>query len=196
MRNRALIIKLVIFVLLGVICVSHHPFAEDSILVGVLETSGYLLLVAAAIGRLWCAAYISGNKKTQLVVSGPYSLVRNPLYFFSLLGFIGTGFALESITVAVTLAVIFTLTHVPAIRAEEGNLKELFGEEFTNYMAAVPRFFPHTLTMALPERLEFSPRLFNRAVGECALILMIYLLANGLEWAQARGIVPVLVHLP
>jgi protein-S-isoprenylcysteine O-methyltransferase Ste14 len=196
MRNRTLIIRLLILVLLGIVLVSHHPFAEDSFLDDTLELSGYLLLVTAAIGRLWCAAYISGNKKTQLVVSGPYSLVRNPLYFFSLLGFIGAGFALESITVAITLAVVFTLTHVPAMRAEENNLQNLFGGEFTNYMETVPRFFPRSLTMTQPDRLEFSPRLFNRAVWECAMILLIFLLAHGLEWTHEHGIVPVLIHLP
>ncbi len=196
MRHRALVIKVLIFVLLGIILVSHHPFADNSLLDGTLEMSGYLLLVTAAIGRLWCAAYISGNKKTQLVVSGPYSLVRNPLYFFSLLGFIGAGFALESITVAVTLALVFTLTHLPAMRSEEQNLGDLFGDEFTNYMDKVPRFFPRSLTMTQPDRLEFSPRLFNRAVWECAMILLIFLLAHGLEWAHEQGIVPVLIHLP
>ena len=196
MRNRALVIKLLTVILLGVVLVSHHPFGEDTLLDDALEVSGYILLVAAGIGRLWCAAYISGNKKTQLVVSGPYSLVRNPLYFFSLLGFIGAGFALESITVAVTLALIFTLTHVPAIRAEERNLKSLFGVDFAAYMEKVPRFFPRSLAMTQPDRLEFSPRLFNRAVWECALILLIFLLAHGLEWAHAHEIIPVLIHLP
>ena len=196
MKRRAFTIKLLLIGFLGVMLVSQHPHLEGGLLDCSLETLGYLLLVAAAIGRLWCAAYISGNKKTQLVVSGPYSLVRNPLYFFSLLGFIGAGFAMESLTAAAVFALVFTLTHVPAIRKEEGHLLSLFGDTFADYKARVPRFFPRSLTMTQPDRLEFSPRLFNRAVVECTMVLMIFILARGLEWAHLSGVIPVFFHLP
>jgi protein-S-isoprenylcysteine O-methyltransferase Ste14 len=196
MRKRALTIKLLVVALLGVVLFSHHPFAEGSMLDQSFEAVGYILLAAAAIGRLWCAAYISGNKKSSLVVSGPYSLVRNPLYFFSMLGFIGAGFALESFTVAALFAAIFALTHMPAIRAEEEKLDSLFGNEFTAYRDAVPSFFPRSLRMTQPDRLEFSPRLFNRAVRECALILLVFVLAHTLEWLHQHGIVPIYFHLP
>jgi protein-S-isoprenylcysteine O-methyltransferase Ste14 len=45
------------------------------------------LAAMIASHRLWCSLYISGYKNSQLITSGPYSLCRNPLYFFSFVGF-------------------------------------------------------------------------------------------------------------
>lgn len=55
----------------------------------VAELTGYLLLIAAALGRIWAFAYIGGRKNRELCQKGPYALTRNPLYFFSFLGVVG-----------------------------------------------------------------------------------------------------------
>jgi protein-S-isoprenylcysteine O-methyltransferase Ste14 len=43
------------------------------------------------LGRTWCSLDISGRKKRELVTVGPYALVRNPLYIFTLLEAFGIG---------------------------------------------------------------------------------------------------------
>ena len=58
---------------------------------GVMMLAGCTLVGIATVGRLWCALYIAGYKTDKLITSGPYSMCRNPLYFFSLLGGIGVG---------------------------------------------------------------------------------------------------------
>ena len=74
-----------------------------SVLDAVLFLSGLVLVGIATVGRLWCSLYISGYKDRELITTGPYSLSRNPLYFFSFLGFAGIGLATETITLAVAL---------------------------------------------------------------------------------------------
>ncbi|HEY8240940.1 MAG TPA: isoprenylcysteine carboxylmethyltransferase family protein [Kiritimatiellia bacterium] len=181
--------------LLALIVVSHHRHAESSWEDKAFELAAYVLLSVAAVGRIWSSAYISGNKRTSLIVEGPYSLIRNPLYFFSFLGFIGAGFAFESLILAAAFAVIFILTHGPAIHAEEGRLRREHGAQFDDYCRRVPRFFPRSWTIAHSEHATFSPRLFDRAVRDCALILAVFVAAHVLEWCHIHGVIPVLVRL-
>jgi protein-S-isoprenylcysteine O-methyltransferase Ste14 len=69
--------------------------------------AGCLLIGCATVGRLWCAQYIAGYKNDVLVKWGPYSICRNPLYFFSLLGGIGVGLCTESFTLTAIIAAVF-----------------------------------------------------------------------------------------
>jgi protein-S-isoprenylcysteine O-methyltransferase Ste14 len=51
----------------------HEPF----------EYVGYALVIVCVVGRIWCSAYVGGYKNTKLIDTGPFSIVRNPLYVFS-----------------------------------------------------------------------------------------------------------------
>src|SRR5882762_3924792 len=52
----------------------------------VIEWAGRLLIVVCILGRTWCSLYIGGRKTRRLVMAGPYSVSRNPLYVFSVIG--------------------------------------------------------------------------------------------------------------
>ena len=52
---------------------------------------GLLLIAVCIVGRTWCTLYIGGHKKRQLRTHGPYSVVRNPLYVFTIIGTAGIG---------------------------------------------------------------------------------------------------------
>ena len=82
--------------LFAVILFSDSRWENIGLTSAVLFFSGALLVGIATVGRLWCSLYISGYKTKQLVKTGPYSLSRNPLYFFSLLGAIGVGMVTET----------------------------------------------------------------------------------------------------
>ena len=42
------------------------------------------MILICILGRTWATLYIGGQKQRELVTKGPYSVVRNPLYLFTL----------------------------------------------------------------------------------------------------------------
>ena len=78
----------------------------------------------------------------QLVVSGPYAIVRHPIYA-SLLAILASTLLLLTPWpwVAVSLALFVTGTEI-RIRAEDKLLASRFGETFFNYRKRVPAYIP------------------------------------------------------
>jgi protein-S-isoprenylcysteine O-methyltransferase Ste14 len=176
---------------------SKHAYAEHGFWVTTWEVLAFFVLTVAALGRVWCSAYISGRKNHELVTDGPYSLSRNPLYFFSLFGYLGAGLAFGKLTVAFVFVVLFWLLHWPTILFEEAKLRAKFPQEYDDYAKAVPRFWPRIGPMKLPESVTFSPRTFNRAVLHCGFLMLIYMLAHMIDYFQNVGVIPVLFrHVP
>ena len=143
-----------------------EPAFEGTLVSTVLFLFGLALVGVATVGRLWCSAYISGHKDTELVTTGPYSLTRNPLYFFSLLGFTGVGFATETFTLGIALTVFFLAAYPVVIANEEKVLRGRFGSAFDDYCARVPRFLPRFSGFEEPSTLTINPRLFRRTMGD------------------------------
>ena len=122
-----------------------EPKLEDTVWEAILFFSGLVLVGIATVGRLWCALYISGRKSAELVIDGPYSMSRNPLYFFSLLGVIGLGLSSEVVSLTILLTFSFVFSYQRVIQSEEFFLEDKFGDRFRSYCAAVPRFLPNWL---------------------------------------------------
>jgi protein-S-isoprenylcysteine O-methyltransferase Ste14 len=196
MKRRLFASKLLALLLFALALVATHAYAPGSVACLLLETSGFLLLVAAAMGRVWASALISGRKNLELVTDGPYSIVRHPLYFFSFLGFLGAGMAFESLVLAVAFGSTFLLTHWPAILREENRLHQLFGDEFRIYQESVPRFLPHPWKLRSPVTVPLFPRLFTKAIVESSLILCVFLLARIVEWCHLHTAAPTFFSLP
>ncbi len=192
-RKRLFVPKLLFWPVIAFALVSQSAYAVGGFWDTSLEVVSFLLLLAGAMGRVWTSAYISGRKNTELVTDGPYSLTRNPLYFFSFLAYIGAGLAFEKITVAAAFAVLFVLTHWTTIAAEERKLRERYGEQFDHYARRVPRFIPRLQALELPEYVTYNAAVFNRAVLDCSLIMLCFVLGVVIKYAQHAGILPVLL---
>ncbi len=196
MKKRMFVSKLLVLLILVVAFFSHHIYEEGSFLDIALEISGYLFLIIAMMGRVWASAYISGKKNQVIVMDGPYSVVRNPLYFFSFLGFLGAGMAFESIIIALALVLVFFLTHWNTILNEEKELHRVFGSQFDEYVKTTPRFIPKLRKLKNPLEVSFNPVVFSRAVLDNSLIAVVFCLAHIIEWAQLNSIIPILFNLP
>lgn len=128
-------------------------------------SSTYLMLALmcvafASVGRLWCSLHIAGNKNRRLVTTGPYSISRNPLYFFSLIGLVGIGLATYTLTIPLLLLVSFFLYYPFVIRDEETRLQRLFPTEYPVYSASVPMLFPRHFRLNEPAFCEVNSRVF------------------------------------
>ena len=111
---------------------------------------GFILLIFGCFGRVWASLYIEGNKTKNLITNGPFMMVRNPLYFFSLMILIGFCFALKSLFLPIGLILIFIVFHVPTIANEERKLRDIHGELFDDYVRSTPRLIPNIFKYKKP----------------------------------------------
>jgi protein-S-isoprenylcysteine O-methyltransferase Ste14 len=107
-----------------------------------VQTLALLLAVWARrhLGRNWSAA-IAVAVEHQLVRTGPYRVIRHPIYTAVLGMFFGT--AIVSGTVhALGGAVVMTLAYARKIRLEEQNLHNEFGPAYDEYRRATWALIP------------------------------------------------------
>lgn len=133
--------------MLGIIAVALLPWVksawpEDGWVNQSLEWFGLALMIFALLGRCACMLYLGGRKGADLVVEGPYSVSRNPLYVFSLLAVFGIGLQTASIVVSLALTLTAFVVFHWIITQEEQLLRVAFGPAFDDYCACVPRFGP------------------------------------------------------
>lgn len=171
------------------------PKQFDTIAGQIMEMLGFCLLIVAAIGRVWCAVYISGRKDQTLCQEGPYHLCRNPLYFFSFLGVLGFGLSLQSGLIALICFVTYLLLYRFIIRSEESRLCHIFGQPYDDYMASTPRFFPRFVKLDSPKSYVVNPRVIERSLREIVWFLVLIVLIEVLEILHSHGLL-VLHQLP
>lgn len=153
-----------VLAIFALVVISNSAWETTAPFVAASEfAAGTFLVAIAAVGRLWCSLYIAGYKNNTLVTSGPYSMCRNPLYFFSLLGALGLGLASETITVPAIILAGFVVYYPIVIRGEERRMQELHGEAFTRYARSVPRFLPRP-AITEPQTYLVHPIIFRRHV--------------------------------
>lgn len=160
-----------------------------------IDILGFILIVISGIGRVWSSAYISGLKSKKVISYGPYSIVRNPLYLFSFLGFVGAGLAFGSIIITLLLVITFAITHIPIILYEEKKLIGIFGDEFRDYMKRVPRFIPRLSKVDNPKEAIFRPKQFSKSVRDATLIILSYGIIKILIWLHNKDILPNIIEL-
>jgi protein-S-isoprenylcysteine O-methyltransferase Ste14 len=161
-----------------------------------IEWAGIGLIVIAIVGRTWCSLYIGGRKTSLLVTTGPYSVSRNPLYVFSIIGAIGIGAQLGTISVAVLAGVFAWLVHILVVIQEERLLRASHGEAFRDYAARVPRFWPRLSAWSNVDLLEVRPRNVVITFFDACIFLAAVPLAEVFEYLQHTGVLPVLLRLP
>ena len=164
-KLRIHITRIFAVLLVALICLSSSLWeAKVEILSTILFLVGAVLVGIASLGRLWCSLYIAGYKKGHLVTQGPYSMCRNPLYFFSLLGALGVGFASETFLIPALIVIGFAAYYPFVIKSEEAELAKLHKNEFEMYFKKVPRFFPKISYLTEPEEYIVKPVIFRKHI--------------------------------
>jgi protein-S-isoprenylcysteine O-methyltransferase Ste14 len=154
------------------------------------------LIFVCISGRSWCSLYIGGRKNYELVTSGPYSVSRNPLYVFSIIGAIGVGAQFGAVSVAILAGICAWLVHVLVVRQEERLLLAEQGEVYAKYLAEVPRFVPRFSLWKNVQVLEVNTRAFARTFTDACIFLGAIPVAAGLDLLHDLGLLRVFFRLP
>ena len=78
----------------------------------------------------------------EFVASGPYRLVRNPMYVGAFAVLAGAGLAFRSPSIVALAAVAVVLAHLVVVLVEEPGLERRFGESYRAYKESVSRWIP------------------------------------------------------
>ena len=195
-KNRILISRIWAVVIAVFIVFSRHSLEMSPWVELVFEVSGLIFIGLGTFGRLWASMYIGGNKTHHLVTEGPYSIVRNPLYFFSFLGALGIGLSSENVYVLLLIVTLFAVCYPPVILAEEGRLLETHREAYTEYKKRVPRFFPKLSLLHEPEVFPVRAMKYRNAFFGAMWFIWFYMILEIVEKFHEMGILPILFRLP
>jgi protein-S-isoprenylcysteine O-methyltransferase Ste14 len=152
---------------------------------GFSELFGFMFLCIAAVGRIWCACFITGKKNNEVVTSGPYSVVRNPLYVFSFIGIVGFGFAVQNPILAGLLGVIFVSYYNVIIKKEEKFLLATFGESYADYFEKTPRWIPNFSLFDDSDLVTISAVRIRREILDAIWFLAAFFLWQAVELVRA-----------
>ena len=161
-----------------------------------IEWVGIVLIVVCILGRTWASLYIGGRKNNELVTKGPYSVSRNPLYFFSILGAAGVGAQVGSVVLALICGALALIVFVVVIQQEEHLLLRAFGKRYRAYVAKVPRVLPNPSLWKDDRTLTVQPPRVLTTFADALVFLLSVPLAEGFEYLQEIGAIPVLLVLP
>ena len=143
--------------------------------------------------RLWTAGYAGGTTRARdlgiarnLITSGPYAYVRNPLYLGNLLLSSGVCLIANVYWMIGVLIVGYFAQYLPIIASEEDYLRKSCGSTYEAYYLAVPRFVPRISRYGNPSAHDFS---ISRALKSekrtlTAIIAVIGLIAARYVWRQ------------
>lgn len=195
-RYRMVASKGLLLLILLILVFTHHSWGQDSVTDLFMEVTGMVFIVACTFGRLWASLYACGYKDETIIRQGPYSVMRNPLYFFSFLGTIGIGLASENLLVLGLGVVAFLLYYPFVIRSEEAYLSNKFGDEYRTYMRSTPRYLPDFRQLAEPEFHQVNVRAYKRALSDATMFVWLYLLMLIVEKLHYMKVLPVVLHIP
>lgn len=111
--------------------------------------SVFLFVLACALS--WTGARALGrhfrvdaavDSTHELVRSGPYRLVRHPIYTSMLCVLLGTGLVISPLYLLLLAVLVFIIGTEIRMRVEDGLLASRFGEQFRDYRHNVPRLVP------------------------------------------------------
>jgi protein-S-isoprenylcysteine O-methyltransferase Ste14 len=113
---------------------------------------GAVVTLAGLLFAVWAREHLGANwsrsvtikQNHELIVSGPYALVRHPIYTGILTGFIGSAIALAQVRGFIAFVLVF-LALWYKLRMEEQWMRAQFGETYATYSKRVAALIPFIL---------------------------------------------------
>lgn len=129
---------------------SHHLSIFDHSDIGVFRLFGLVLIALGVVIYVLCSgSFVFIGKGTpipftptkELIVTGLYRFVRNPLYISGVLVLTGEAILFQSVGIFIYCLVMFGIFNVHVLM-EEALLADKFGAAYEQYRNSVPRWIP------------------------------------------------------
>ena len=192
-RTRIRILQAGGLVLASMMLVTHPLIGGEAH--EVIELTGVALILACIAGRMWSILYIGSRKNRDLITAGPYSMTRNPLYFFSTVGAAGLGLMLGSFVAAGVLGFAAWLVLGTTAVREADYLRSLYGARYDDYARRTPMFWPAPWLYREPREVVFSPAVLRRTFLDGVVFLLAFPVIELVEHLQAAGLLPIFYML-
>jgi len=108
-----------------------------------LTAAGLLFTVWARVhlGQNW-SGIVTIKQDHELITTGPYALVRHPIYTGLLLAFLGSALAVGGAFRGALVMALVLFALVRKLRIEERGMRQRFGEAYAVYAKNVPALIP------------------------------------------------------
>ena len=155
-------------VMLATVCFWHEY--ENDVFVWPL---GLVLFLGGWVLRVWAQQHVCYRLKTTkaFTTSGPYTMVRNPIYIGNTLIVLGV-VVMSELFWLVPLTGLWCLgVYALVVRYEERQLHAKYGVDYHVYQTTVPRWLPHVTSTWITG--HGRAPLFEALVVECHVVLML-----------------------
>jgi len=194
-RRRKVVILVTLLVVTSLLVIAPYESGESYYHIS-METGGLLAILGAIGLRFWCTLYIGDRKSGELVMTGPYSMCRNPLYVGSMLGAVGVGMQTGMFAFVFLGGLVCWAIFAVVVRREEAFLTERFGPAYARYCARTPRFWPRLSLYDDPAGGGvFTSRSLGRTLRDGAVLLLALPVTEAIEILHESGRLQALVLL-
>jgi protein-S-isoprenylcysteine O-methyltransferase Ste14 len=194
--NRKIVLAVSCLLGFSVFFVADSYWPDGSLVHESIEWVGIALISICVLGRTWCTLYIGKRKNHELIQDGPYSVVRHPLYVFSIIGAIGVGAQAGGFTAALVAGFLTWVVFLRMSQIEEGNMIDIFGARYFEYTMRVPRFMPNISLYRSRSSLEVFPRQILITFFDAALFFIAVPVMEVFDWLHDAHILPTLFYFP
>ncbi|MAE50650.1 MAG: hypothetical protein CMH27_02455 [Micavibrio sp.] len=195
-KSRIMVSKVLGLIVLLCVFFTTSAIQDESTLHEVFDVLGLLFVFICALGRLYTTAFLGGKKNKDLITHGPFSVVRNPLYVCSLIGFTGVAFMTNHVILMVLVPLSFTILYHFLVSREEQFLKETFGREYEGYCAKVHRFVPSFSLWQQPKSITLDTKMFFNGLKDALWWFAAFPLVEIVEYVHEINLVPSLFFVP
>lgn len=122
-----------------------------------LWIGGMTVFTLGLLLRFWAQLHIHYRLRIRktLTRSGPYSMVRNPIYIGNTCMLLGLTVVSGMLWFVPVMAVWCMAVYALVVRREEAHLLEKYGEPYADFLQTVPRWIPRMdLTVPRPRSLR------------------------------------------
>lgn len=111
----------------------------------ICDILGFIVILLGFLFRIVARGHKQENSSggARLIKDGPYELMRNPMYFGTLLIGLGVTLVIFQWWVFLLFMTVFFLIYFSQVKSEEVFLSNRFGKEYDSYRETTPRYFPN-----------------------------------------------------